>query len=70
MGTDDLLARIRAAQIRAAEDAVIANIPAELRENMRRAEAEFQARGGCKGCGSMVLAVHRGACPTLADDIY
>jgi hypothetical protein len=66
----DLLARIRAAQVQAAEDAVIASMPADLRENMRKAKEAFKARGGCNGCGSMVLAVHRGDCPTLADDLY
>jgi hypothetical protein len=66
----DLLARIRAAQVQAAEDAVIASIPADLMENMRKADEAFKARGGCKGCGSMVLAVHLGGCPTLVDDLY
>ena len=66
----DLIEKIRQAQVRAAEDAVIASIPADLMENMRKAQAAFEARGGCKGCGSMTLAVHRGNCPTLADDPY
>jgi hypothetical protein len=66
----ELLARIRAAQVQAAEDAVIASIPADLMENMRKADDAFKARGGCKGCGSMDLGVHSGNCPTLADDLY
>ena len=66
----DLLERIRAAQVLAAEDAVIASIPADLMENMRKAQAAFEARGGCKGCGSMRIAVHRGNCSTLAGDVY
>jgi hypothetical protein len=67
----DLLARIRAAQVQAAEEAVIASIPADLKEHMRKADEAFKARGGCKGCGSMVLAVHRGGCPTLREpDFY
>ena len=66
----ELLARIRAAQVQAAEEAVIASIPTDLRENMRKAEEAFKARGGCKGCGSMVLAVHSCGCPTVADDLY
>jgi hypothetical protein len=66
----DLIERIRAAQVHAAEDAVIASIPTDLRENMRKANEAFKARGGCKGCGSMVLAVHYGNCPALADDAY
>lgn len=68
--TPEMEAMIHAAQVQAAEDAVIASIPADLRENMRKAENAFKARGGCKGCGSMILAVHRGDCPTLADDLY
>lgn len=67
----DLLARIRAAQVQAAEEAVIASIPAALMENMRKANEAFEARGGCKGCGSMRIAVHRGNCPTLQEpDFY
>lgn len=66
----DLLARIRAAQVQSAEEAVIANIPTDLYENMRKADEAFRANGGCKGCGSLVIAVHRGGCPTLADDLY
>ena len=38
----DLLERIRAAQVRAAEDAVISSIPADLMENMRKAQAAFE----------------------------
>lgn len=64
----ELLARIRAAQVQAAEDAVIASIPADLREHMRKAEEAFKARGGCKGCGSQILAVHYGACQVARDD--
>jgi hypothetical protein len=67
---NDLIRRIRAAQVQAAEDAVIASIPPELAENMRKAEEAFRARGGCKGCGSQVLAVHKGGCPTGRDDLY
>jgi len=73
MSTEDLTRRIRAAQVQAAEDAVIASIPPELAENMRKAEAAFEAQGGCKGCkgcGSLVLAVHRGGCPIGRDDLY
>ena len=66
----ELINRIRAAQVQAAEEAVIASIPADMMEIMRKAEESFKARGGCKGCGSMVLAVHRGSCPTLANDFY
>ncbi len=67
----ELIQRIRQAQVRAAEETVIASIPADLRENMRKAEDAFKARGGCKGCGSMLLAVHRGDCPTLREpDFY
>lgn len=65
-----LIARIRAEQVQAAEDAVIASIPADLRENMRKSEEAFKASGGCKGCGSQLLAVHYGGCQTLEDDLY
>ena len=70
MSNDDLLARIRAAQIRAAEEVVIASIPPELTAVMDKAQAEHEAKGGCPGCGSMVLAVHLGRCPTNANDLY
>lgn len=68
--TDDLLEKIRMAQVRAAEDAVIASIPKELRDRMDAAQREHVAKGGCPGCGSMILACHTGGCPTLADDLY
>lgn len=67
----DLLRKIEAARVRAAEDAVIASIPAELLENMRKADAAFKATGGCPGCKSTSIGVHYGACPELAEpDFY
>ena len=68
----DLLARIRAAQVQAAEDAVIASLPADLMENLRLANAEFAAKGGCPGCGSKRIAVHTLPCSTYSasDDLY
>lgn len=66
----ELLAKIRAAQIRAAEEAVISSIPRDLMDIMNKAQAEHEANGGCPGCGSMVLACHSVECPTNADDIY
>lgn len=67
---NDLIQRIRQAQIRAAEDAVIASIPKELKENMAKAQAKFEADGGCPGCGSKIIAVHYGNCSELRDDCY
>jgi hypothetical protein len=67
----DLLRKIEAARVRAAEDAVVASIPAELLENMRRANERFAAAGGCPGCKSTSIGVHYGACPTLDEpDFY
>jgi hypothetical protein len=45
MTSDALLRKIRAAQVCAAEDAVIASIPKELLDNMERAQAKFVADG-------------------------
>jgi hypothetical protein len=61
---------IQSAQVRAGEDAVIASIPVSLKEIMDEAQAAHEARGGCPGCGSMVHAVPRGGCPTLANNPY
>jgi hypothetical protein len=66
----DIINRIRRAQIDAAERAVIASIPKELRDRLDAAQREHVAKGGCPGCGSMILAVHEGGCPTGADDLY
>lgn len=54
--------KIRAAQVEAAEEAVIASIPQVLLENMRRANEELAARGGCPGCGSKRVGVHTLPC--------
>lgn len=66
--TADLIARIRAAQVRAAEEAVIESIPADLKAAMDKAQAAHKAKGGCPGCGHMVLALHYGDCPTLSEN--
>ncbi len=58
------------AAARAAEDEVIRSIPQKLLDNLRKANEELRAAGGCKGCGSMVLAVHNPRCPELANDLY
>lgn len=57
-------------KVQAAEEAVIAGIPADLMEVMRKADEEFKARGGCKGCGSQILAIHYGSCPELKNDLF
>jgi hypothetical protein len=49
---------IKRAKARAAEDAAIAGIPADMLTTLAIAQAEFRAKGGCPGCGSKVLAVH------------
>lgn len=67
---NDSINRIRAVQVKAAEEAAIASIPSDLRENMRKAKEAFKASGGCKGCGSQLIAVHYWQCPTLANDLY
>ena len=59
---DSLLRKIEHARVLAAEEAVIASIPASLLENMKRANAEFRAKGGCPGCGSQVIGVHTMPC--------
>jgi hypothetical protein len=67
----DLLRKIETARVRAAEEAAIAGIPAELLENLRQANERFKAAGGCPGCKSMRVAVHYGHCPTLDEpDFY
>lgn len=49
---------IERVKIEAAESAVANGIPKWARDNLQRAEAEFRAEGGCKGCGSQILGVH------------
>lgn len=66
----NLINRLRAAQVRAAEDAVIEGIPPELKRMMEEAQRKHVEKGGCPGCGSMVFAVHNAGCPTCADDLY
>jgi len=62
--------QIRMAQIRAAENAVIAGIPADLLATLNEAQRKHEANGGCPGCGSMVLACHKSGCTENADDLY
>lgn len=66
---DPASARIRRAQVIAAERAVIDSIPRDLMDHMAQAQHEFAARGGCPGCGSMTIAVHKATCPEIQDDI-
>lgn len=61
---------IERARIRAAEDAVVAGLPPDLLAWMTLTQAKFKADGGCKGCGSMVQAVHNSGCPTLTNECY
>ena len=67
----DLIARIRAAQVRAAEEAVIDSIPPKMKAILDEWQRKHVEKGGgCPGCGSMVFAVHQVSCPTVADDLY
>lgn len=52
------------------ERAAIAKIPPALLADLAKAQAAYRAGGGCKGCGSLVLAVHQAGCPTSAADLY
>jgi hypothetical protein len=63
------LATLERARMLAAEQAVIDSIPKELRDNMARAQAKFEAEGGCPGCGSKCIGVHYMNC-TSAGDLY
>lgn len=63
---DDLINRIRQVQMQAAEEAVMSLVPPEL----DIAQQAHEARGGCPGCGSMVLAVHKFPCSATDFDLY
>lgn len=52
------------------ERAAIAEIPDDVLAALAKAQAAHKAKGGCPGCGSLVLAVHFGSCPTTRDDLY
>lgn len=52
--------------VRAKEDAAIAGIPANILARLAVAQAAFKARGGCPGCGSLILAVHTYPCSECA----
>lgn len=63
------LNRINNAKVYAAEEAAIAGIPAWLAKRMDEAQATHEAKGGCPGCGCMVLACHTSSCE-LPGDFY
>jgi hypothetical protein len=65
-----LLRDIERKRMLAAEQAVIASIPTDLLAHMRKKQAEFEAAGGCPGCGSTTLAVHNIPCKVADNDIY
>lgn len=58
----DLLRKIEEARMRAAEEAAIASIPADLLAAMKRADEKYAADGGCPGCGSKVFGAHTLPC--------
>lgn len=62
----DLIRQIQTAQRNAGEEAAIAGIPRNLLDNMKRADEEFAKRGGCPGCGSMSIGVHKMPCSWCA----
>lgn len=65
------LNQIHTAQVRAAEDAVIAGIPPELLATMDRANERLAAKGGCTGCGSKLVGVHYMPCAVASEpDCY
>lgn len=67
----EILRKIEAARVRAAEEAVVASIPANALENARRANERFKAAGGCPECKSMSIGVHYGGCSALDEyDFY
>lgn len=51
-------------------NAPAAKIPPAPLANLAKAQTAYRAGGGCKGCGSLVLAVHEAGCPTSAADLY
>jgi hypothetical protein len=64
------LAKLERARMLAAEQAVIDSIPKKLRDNMERAQAKFEADGGCPGCRSKRIGVHYMPCSTSDGDLY
>lgn len=66
------LAKIRQAQIEAAEKVAIDSIPKDLMTNLEAANKAFAAKGGCPGCGSKRIAVHYLPCSvcSASDDLY
>lgn len=65
-----LAERIEFERVRAAEAAVIASIPQDLKDHMKRTQEAFVRAGGCKGCGSQVFAVHNIPCSVMDNDPY
>lgn len=54
--------KVQAAKVNAAEEAAIAGIPKWMSDRMDEAQREHEAKGGCPGCGCMVLACHHSHC--------
>ena len=70
MSNEQKLRDLERLRVHAAEQAVIDSIPKDLLAHLRKAQAEFRAKGGCPGCGSLVLAVHNIPCEATKDDLY
>ena len=63
--------KIRQAQIKAAEDAVCADLKSKGMLNwLEEANRKFAEKGGCPGCGSKLIAVHKLPCSVLENDLY
>jgi hypothetical protein len=67
---NQLLRDIERKRVLAAEQAVIASVPADLLAHMQKAQAEFEKAGGCPGCGSLIHAVHNIPCEVSDNDVY
>ena len=57
---------IHHAKVSAAEEAVLARIPREFSEILEHANRKFAANGGCPGCGSKRIGIHRMPCSELS----
>ena len=51
------------------ESIAVLGIPPNIMSNLEKARAAHVAKGGCPGCGSLILAAHTGNC-YVADDLY
>lgn len=64
------LDKLERERVLAAEQAVVDNIPKPLLNWLEQANKEFADKGGCPGCGSKLIAVHRLPCSAYEKDPY